>query len=80
VETSFVAPGISCAGCDRTIKQALGGVPGVSGVSVDVAAKTVNITHDGSVGPEALAEILSGASTPGQTTSEVHDPGSTCHR
>jgi Cu+-exporting ATPase len=33
-------------------------------VSVDVAARTVNITHDGSIGPEVLAEVLSGAGYP----------------
>ena len=40
METTFTAPGISCQGCANTIEKALGNIPDVSGVSVDVAKKT----------------------------------------
>ncbi len=73
METNLRAPGISCGGCDRTIRRALGAVAGVSGVSVDVAARTVNITHDESVGRDELAETLRGAGYP--TTGDGTDHG-----
>ncbi len=44
--TTFSAPDIECQGCASAIKKAVGNVPGVSQVNVDVAAKTVAVTHD----------------------------------
>ena len=64
MESLFTAPDISCAGCDRTIKGVLGAVPGVTGVSVDLAAKSVKVTHDGSVGHDVLAKTLKDAGYP----------------
>lgn len=42
-------PHISCEHCERTIRQALGRTPGVSGVDVDVAAKEVRVAYDEAV-------------------------------
>ena len=64
METLFTAPDISCEACDRIITKALGAVSGVSGVSVDVAAKTVRVTHDGAVAHDTLAKTLKDAGYP----------------
>src|SRR4051812_29320106 len=64
METKFSAPGISCEGCAGTIKKALGAVPHVSGVDVDVDAKTVTVAHDDAVGRDALADALAHAGYP----------------
>ncbi|MFO0809008.1 MAG: HAD-IC family P-type ATPase [Gemmataceae bacterium] len=64
METKFAAPGISCEGCARTIRDALGAVPGVSGVSVDIAGKTVRVDHGPSASREALAAVLARAGYP----------------
>ena len=58
MEATFSVPGITCEGCDRTIRRALGAVPGVSGVSVDVAAKTVRVDHDGTADRDVLSAAL----------------------
>lgn len=44
--TTLTAPSISCGGCANAIRRALGTVPGVSDVDVDVAQKTVTVTHE----------------------------------
>jgi copper chaperone CopZ len=47
------APDIECQGCANAIKKALGAVPGVSEVSVDIAAKAVMVKHDETAAPRA---------------------------
>ena len=54
METTFTAPGISCQGCANTIEKALGSIPDVSGVSVDVPGKRVTVSHGDRVGRETL--------------------------
>ncbi len=71
METRFAAPGITCEGCAGTIKQALGTIPGVSGVSVDVGRKTVRVLHDEPAGRDALASALERAGYP--ATVEGHE-------
>ena len=39
-------PDISCDHCQRTIESALGRLPGMRAASVDVAARTVQVTYD----------------------------------
>jgi copper ion binding protein len=39
-------PDISCDHCRRAIESALGRLPGVQAASVDVAARTVQVTYD----------------------------------
>jgi copper chaperone len=52
METMTVkAPDIECQGCASAIKKALGAVPGVSEVSVDIVAKTVTVQHDEAAAP-----------------------------
>ena len=58
METSFTTPGISCGGCAGTIKRAVGAVPGVSAVSVDVAGKSVTVGHVEGVSRSTLAAAM----------------------
>lgn len=58
MKTTFSTPGIVCDGCASTIKEAVGSVAGVSTVDVDIAAKTVAVTHDETTTRETLAEAL----------------------
>jgi len=58
METAFSAPGITCEGCAGSIKAALGRVEGVGLVGVDVASKTVTVTHDGRADPDVFATAL----------------------
>jgi copper chaperone len=52
METMTVkAPDIECQGCASAIKKAIGAVPGVNEVSVNVAAKTVTVQHDEATTP-----------------------------
>ena len=56
--TTFSVPDIMCGGCANAIQKALGSTEGVSQISVDVAAKTVTVTHDEKATPEAIALTL----------------------
>jgi copper chaperone len=49
--TTVNAPDIECDGCANAIKRALGTVPGVAEVHVDVTAKTVTVKHDPQTAP-----------------------------
>src|SRR5271157_334846 len=60
METRFTAPDITCEGCAGTIKKALGAIPGVSNVSVDVATKAVTIDHGEGVARAAIDAALKG--------------------
>ena len=56
--TNFSAPDIMCDACATAIQKAVGAVPGVSKVAVDVAAKNVTITHEANVPRETLVNAL----------------------
>jgi copper chaperone CopZ len=51
--TTLTAPDIECDGCANAIRKALGNVPGVSDVAVDVSAKKVTVRHDEGKAPRA---------------------------
>ena len=38
--------GMSCEHCVKAIKSAVGALPGVTAVAVDLTAKTVRVDHD----------------------------------
>ena len=56
--TTFVSEDISCEGCANAIKKAVGALPGVSDVSVDVEKQEIRIHHEATVAREALAKTL----------------------
>ena len=39
-------PGISCDHCKMSIEQAVGALPGVDAVEVDISARTVGLSFD----------------------------------
>jgi copper ion binding protein len=43
---TLVAPDISCEHCQHAIEGAVGELPGVSNVKVDIPTKTVHIDYD----------------------------------
>src|SRR5271157_3476008 len=73
METRFTAPDITCEGCAGTIKKALGTIPGVSSVSVDVATRAVTIDHGEKVPREELEAALERAGYPAADNS-AHRP------
>lgn len=53
METTFSAPDIECGGCANAIQKAVGALPGVTGVDVDIENKRVTVTHDPEAAPDA---------------------------
>jgi len=45
-KTILYVDGMSCEHCVKAVKNAVGALPGVSGVTVDLKAKTVTVEHD----------------------------------
>jgi copper chaperone len=63
--TKVKVPSIACQGCARSITQALGRVPGVEQVDVDVASKYVDVDFDASKTDEkAIKERIEDAGYP----------------
>jgi copper chaperone CopZ len=63
--TTLTAPDISCGGCAYSIKKALGKVPGISTVDVDIDSKAVTVTHDeATAGRATITEALGRAGFP----------------
>ena len=52
--------GMSCGGCKASVERVLSAVPGVSGVSVDLASKTATVNTDSATN-DALTAAVSGA-------------------
>ena len=52
--------GMSCGGCKASVERVLSAVPGVSGVSVDLTAKTATVNTD-SASDDALRAAVTGA-------------------
>lgn len=46
METTLVAPDISCEHCQHAIEGALGKLAGVNTVHVDIPTKTVRVSYD----------------------------------
>ena len=61
---SLTVPDISCEGCANSVKAALRDVLGVEDVQVNVASKTVRVTHSPESGSEAIRQVLSDAGFP----------------
>jgi copper chaperone len=56
--TTVIAEGIVCEGCAGSVKKALLGVPGVSGVEVAVADRRVTVRHDERVSRATVTDTL----------------------
>ena len=52
-------PDISCEHCERTVKNALGGVAGIQSVEVDIPSKTIQVQFDpGTVDVDQMKDVL----------------------
>jgi copper chaperone CopZ len=56
--TTFVSEDISCEGCASSIKKAVGALPGVTDVSVEVDSQRITVIHEESVSRETLVSAL----------------------
>jgi copper chaperone len=55
----LTVPDLSCDHCERTVKSALGPLPGVQSVSVDLATKQVRVAYDdGVLTVDRMKEVL----------------------
>ena len=52
--TILTVDGMSCGHCEAAVKKALTSLSGVTAVTVDLAAKSVTVTHDGNVTADVL--------------------------
>jgi Cu+-exporting ATPase len=51
--------GMTCANCSRSVEKKIGSVPGVTKVSVDLAAASASVEYDTElVTPEAIASAV----------------------
>ncbi len=57
----YRVPEVSCGHCVKAITDELTKISGVSNVNVDLEAKTVTVTHDGSVTDAQLREGIAEA-------------------
>lgn len=62
-KTLLNVDGMSCEHCVKAITKAVGALPGVAGVNVDLAAKTVTVEHDAAQSP------------PNKIKAEIEDQG-----
>ena len=63
--TTLTAPDIQCQGCANSIKKALGTLPGVESVDVNIGDKTVTVRHDEKqASPTAVTAALDKAGFP----------------
>ena len=65
MDRTYRVPTIKCDGCASSIREALGKVPGVEGIEVSVAGKTVAVRFDPArVDEERIRTALTGAGFP----------------
>ena len=57
-ETTLSVPDIHCGHCKSSIESAVGAVPGVRTVDVDIADATVAVAHDPDLSLEAVVAAI----------------------
>lgn len=68
--TTLSVPDISCAHCERTIKETLTPVAGVLSVNVDIPAKSVKVDYDETtVNVDKFKELLAEEEYPVESAS-----------
>lgn len=58
MKTEIKVKNIQCTGCARSIGKEIGIVPGVYGINVDIANKTISVDHTEEVNKKDLEEKL----------------------
>ena len=66
-QTILTVDGMSCPSCVEHVREALA-IDGVTAVSVELDAGTVEVTHDVRVSPGRLVAVLEAAGYPLRTT------------
>ncbi len=54
MQTKLNVEGMSCSHCENAVKTAVSALNGVTEVLVDLASKTVTVTHDEKVSVESI--------------------------
>ena len=67
--------GMTCASCVSTVEQALGGVPGVAGASVNLANKQARVRLSQQVDPQRLAQAVKDAGYGARPAGEADGDG-----
>jgi copper chaperone len=49
---------MSCSHCENAVKNAVSAINGVTNVTVDLAGKTVTVTHDENVTAETIKSVI----------------------
>ncbi|WP_371421480.1 heavy-metal-associated domain-containing protein, partial [Tardiphaga sp.] len=77
---SLAIEGMTCATCVGRVERAIAGVPGVAGVSVNLATERANVEFvDGRSDVGAVADaVLAAGYTPVTQTTELTITGMTC--
>ena len=58
MKTLINVPDMMCSHCERTIRKALEAFPAVTEISVDLAAKTVLVTHAESLTAQQILDAI----------------------
>ncbi len=58
MKTIIKVKNIHCTGCSRAIGKEIGIIPGVYGINVDLANKTISVDHTEEVTENKLTKIL----------------------
>jgi copper chaperone CopZ len=56
--TTVTVMGMSCGGCVSSVREEIGGIPGVNAVDVALRSGTVIIESDGPVAPVAIKSAI----------------------
>jgi copper chaperone CopZ len=56
--TTVTVMGMSCGGCVLSVREEIGGIPGVNAVDVELRSGTVIIESDGPVEPVAIRSAI----------------------
>jgi len=58
MKTTFRVPGMSCAHCEKSIKEAVSALQGVEAVTIDLAEKSVVVDHSDAVTKDAIKAAI----------------------
>jgi copper chaperone len=58
METKLNVEGMSCAHCENAVKKAVSAINGVTNVAVELAGKTVTVTHDENVTADTVKNAI----------------------
>ena len=61
MKKSIHIEGMNCGHCKASVERALSGVTGVTGVSVDLAAKTATVNTEPGASDDALSKAVTDA-------------------